>query len=92
MEWPVRNAGHKLYFIRPHDGQHRFVVLLMLPRRRRDCCVLRLIAPLSFEALYDICRRNLDIERPPFEPLACAGHLFFDGISAFRRSAQRGRN
>ena len=84
-----------------------------LPRRRRDCCVLWLIAPLSFikieitcgisfrtasincdvffevepyntvlcvhsllehtdvtvmmdnEALYDICRRNLEIERPP---------------------------
>ena len=48
MVWPVRKAGHKLYFIRPHDGQHRFVVLWTLPRRRRDCCVLRLIAPLSF--------------------------------------------
>ena len=45
--WPVRKAGHQLYFIRPHDGQHRIVVLRTLPRRRRDCCVLRLIAPSS---------------------------------------------
>ena len=33
------------------------------------------------EALYDVCRLNLGIERPTytFLPLACADHLLFDG-------------
>ena len=35
----------------------------------------------GYEALYDICRLNLGIDRPTytFLPLACADHLLFDG-------------
>merc|ERR1711871_1409555 len=41
---------------------------------------------LDNEALYDVCRRNLDIERPTYTNL---NRLFAQGVAPLRRRAQR---
>ena len=50
---------------------------------------------LDNEAVYDICRRSLDIERPTYTNLNRshrAGHLFAHRVSAIRRRVERRRH
>ena len=51
-------AGHKLHFLRPHDGQHRFAVIIVYAAATcRDCCCSHVYALyyLILSIIYESC-------------------------------------